>query len=159
MLNLLQIFRKNASLFASKSMLMLLLATVVVFSEGCSKKMPCPDTAQVNKDTKKSKKKKVVKAAAPADADGADNAEASAAPAEEESGGTAAKAKISVKKNRYNKSGLLQKKNYKSLRSNPARKTSRVKKGFFSKLFGGGSSTPKTKSKVKSKQNVGPVDE
>ena len=157
MLNVLQIFRKNVTLFASKSMFMLLLAMAVVFSEGCSKKMPCPDTGKANKQAKSTKKKKVVK---PQGDDGADNAEASAAPADEESAGSsgsAAKTKINVKKNRYNKNGLLEKKKYKSLRSNPARKTSRVKKGFFANLFGGGK--PKTKTKVKRSNNVEPVAE
>jgi hypothetical protein len=158
MLNVLQIFRKDASLFASKSMLMLLLVMAVVFSEGCSKKLPCPDTGKATKQAKSSKKKKVVK---PQADDGADNAEASAAPAEEESAGSsggAAKTKISAKKNRYNKNGLLQKKNYKSLRSNPAKKTARVKGNIFSRLFSGGSRKTKT-PKAKRSTNVEPVAE
>jgi len=156
MLNVLQTFRKNTTMpFVRRSTLLLLLATVFVFAEGCSRKMPCPDTSKATKQAKSTKKKKVeAKPQAPADGD--DNAEASAAsttPAEEESSGSAAKTKISVKKNRYNKNGLLTKNKYKRLRSNPARKTSRVKQGFFSKLFSG------NKTKKKSKSKSSPVTE
>lgn len=169
MLNVLQLFRKNSSLWAKKSTLLLLLAMAVVFSGACSRKLPCPDVNKATAKAKKTKKKK--KAAKPAsldnanpdDAGGADGTETATASlddtATEDASTTESKPKASLtaKKNRYNKNGLLQKTKYKKLRNNPARKVKR-KGNFFSNLFSGNKKkTKKTKSKPRT--NVEPVDE
>jgi len=157
MLNLLQIFRKNGRLLAQKSTLLLLLAAAIVFSEGCSKKMPCPNTTKATKQAKTGKKKKAApaKQATKGEGDGTETAEASAALTDEDNT-TPAKPKISGTHNRYNKNGLLQGKKYKRLRNNPGRKRSRVNGGILS-IFSG-----KKKSGNKSKRsntNVEPVVE
>src|SRR6478672_10312564 len=53
-----QIFGKNGILWGQKSALAFLLILAVVFAEGCSRKMPCPD---VNKATAKASKQKKAK--------------------------------------------------------------------------------------------------
>jgi hypothetical protein len=122
--------------------------------------MPCPDPSKAAKQTKKTKKKKVTAPAALPDnsatADNAtetaptENATASEDLPDSESASPASKAKVTGKKNRYSKNGLLQKSKYKRLRSNPARKTRRQKQSIFSKLFSGDKTKKKTKSKSKS---------
>jgi hypothetical protein len=164
MLNVLQIFRKNASLFASNSMLMLLLAMAVVFWVGCSAIMPCPDTNKAAKVAKKTKKKKVqVPAATPdnaAPADDSGSADASAElPDGEAAAAPATKTIVTGKKNRYSKNGLLQGKHYKRLRGNPAKKTTRRKnQSIFSKLFSGNKAKKKTKTK-RSTPDVSPDEQ
>ena len=147
--NGLQLFRKNGSLFGAKSIVMLLLACVIVFSEGCSKKMPCPDAAKVAKKAQKKKNKtKSVKTPASedpeatADAGTTDNTE-STATADNSGGGATAdteeesdkKQSFSGVKANYTKNGLLKKKKYKNLRNNPAKKTTRVKKNSIFNVF------------------------
>jgi hypothetical protein len=151
---LLQSFFKNSMLPARKSALLLLLAFALLLTEGCSKKIPCPD---VTKETKKSKKKKKAKVvtpagAAPADGEASENAEptetASAALEEESSEEPVRKAPTAGAKNRYSKKGLLQKGKYKRLRSNPGKKVMRSKHG----------GSRKSKTKIK-RNNVGPLAE
>ncbi|KAA9331968.1 hypothetical protein [Adhaeribacter soli] len=173
MLNVLRLFRKNNSLLGQKSTLLLLLAMALVFSEGCSRKLPCPDvnkaTAKAKKGTKKKKKARPANLADPdnpnpddasqdatASADATDNATASlddAATTESKP-----KASLTAKKNRYNKNGLLQKGKYKKLRNNPARKVKR-KGNFFTDLFSGKKTKKTKKTKSRPEPNVEPVDE
>jgi hypothetical protein len=124
--------------------------------------MPCPDinTATAKSKKQKKNKNKVVKTKmVEGDAgDGGDSEIATEAPAEETAEATTEKKpNLSVNKNKYNKGGLLQKKKYKRLRSNPGKKKMRSG-NFFTRLFGGNGKT-KTKSKSSRKQNVQPVDE
>ncbi len=149
---------KNGILFGSKTALLLILAMVLNFSGGCSRKMPCPEVTKATAKAKKQKKNKVVKTKAVAtdgadDGGGADNAIASAS--EEPTETEVKKPNLSGSKNKYNKNGLLQKKKYKQLRNNASKKTARSKGNFFSRLFSGG----KTKTKTKRKPNVEPVAE
>ena len=167
MLNALQIFGKNGILFGQKSALAFLLIFAIVFSEACSRKMPCPDvnkaTAKAAKKAgKKSKGDKVVKTKmVEGDAGGGEESAAVAteeAPSEETAEATTEKKpNLSINKNKYNKNGLLQKKKYKRLRSNPGKKQSR-KGNFFTRLFGGGGKS-KSKSKTKRTHSAEPVAE
>lgn len=154
-----QYFGRNGMLFGQKSALVLLMALAVAFSTGCSRKMPCPDINTATAKTKKQKKNKnkVVKAKM-VDGDTGDGSEIATeeAPAEETAEATTEKKpNLSVNKNKYSKNGLLQKKKYKRLRSNPGKKAYR-KGNFFSRLFGGDG---KTKKKTKRTKSVEPVVE
>lgn len=168
MLNALQIFGKNGIHFGQKSAVAFLLVFAIVFSEACSRKMPCPDVSKstakaAKKAAKKNKGAKVVKTKAVEGDAGGDGGEAAAvateeAPTEETAeASTEKKPNLSTNKNKYNKNGLLQKKKYKRLRSNPGKKQSR-KGNFFSRLFSGGGKS-KTKSKTKRTHSVEPVAE
>lgn len=155
-----QYFGKNAMLWGQKSAFVLLMALAIAFSAGCSRKMPCPDINKATAKAKKQKKNKVVKAKKVVADDGGDGSEIATeeAPADETAtASTEKKPSLSTKKNKYNKNGLLQKKKYKSLRSNPGKKQMRSG-NFFTRLFGGGGKS-KSKSKTKHTQNVQPVDE
>lgn len=155
-----QYFGKNAMLWSQKSAFVLLMALAVVFSAGCSRKMPCPDVNKATAKAKKQKKAKKVKVKTiDAGEDGGDGSEAMVetdTPTEETAeASTEKKPNLSTNKNKYNKNGLLQKKKYKRLRSNPGKKQAR-KGNFFSRLFSGGG---KSKSKAKRTQSVEPVAE
>jgi hypothetical protein len=155
-----QIFGKNGILLGQKSALAFLLVLAIVFSEGCSRKMPCPDVNKATAKAKKQKKAKKVKVKTiDAGEDGGDGSEAAVETPTEETAeaSTEKKPNLSTNKNKYNKNGLLQKKKYKRLRSNPGNKQSR-KGNFFSRLFSGGGKS-KSKSKAKRTQSVEPVAE
>jgi len=156
-----QIFGKNGILWGQKSALAFLLILAVVFAEGCSRKMPCPDvnkaTAKASKQ-KKAKKVKTKMVEGDAGDGGGDGSEATVETPTEETAeaSTEKKPNLSTNKNKYNKNGLLQKKKYKRLRSNPGKKHSR-NGNFFSRLFSGGKA--KSKSKTKRTQSAEPVTE
>jgi hypothetical protein len=155
-----QYFGKNAMGWSQKSAFVLLMALALVFSAGCSRKMPCPDVAKATAKAKKQKKNKVVKAKKVVADEGGEDSEIATeeAPADETAtASTEKKPTLSTKRNKYSKNGLLQKKKYKRLRSNPGKKSYR-QVNFFTRLFGGGGKS-KTKSKTRRTQNVQPVDE
>jgi hypothetical protein len=121
--------------------------------------MPCPTPVKAEKQAKNKKKKAPKKQAAPAEGDDTETADASAALTDDDAAtadesGATPKAKVSGPKNKYNKNGLLQKKKYKRLRSNPARKRSRRNSGILS-IFSG---KKKSASKSKQRTNVEPAD-
>ncbi|MFC5270693.1 hypothetical protein [Adhaeribacter terreus] len=157
MLILLQNSRKNGRFLAQKSALLLLMAMLTVFAGGCSKKMPCPTPVKAEKQAKNKKKKAPKKQATEGEGDGTETADASAALTDDDSSteeSSASKQKVTGSKNKYNKNGLLQKKKYKRLRSNPARKRSRKNSGILS-IFSG---KKKSAGKPKQRTNVEPVD-
>ncbi|MBK0404320.1 hypothetical protein I5M27_15085 [Adhaeribacter sp. BT258] len=131
---------------------------LTVFAGACSKKMPCPTPVKAEKQAKNKKKKAPKKQNAASEGDGTETADASAALSDDDAtadeSGEPAKPKITGSKNKYSKNGLLQKKKYKRLRSNPARKRSRHNSGILS-IFSG---KKKSASKPKQRTNVEPAD-